>query len=108
MIVALLGRGQQLHDVVQQHQGAHISHGAAAQHGEHAQLTDALTEALSHLGVGEVLAVEEALHEFLAGLRHGFLQRIVELVDDATLSSGSSISTRFRPASHRRAYSGCP
>ena len=85
MIVALLGRGQQLHDVVQQHQGAHISHGAAAQHGEHAQLTDALTEALSHFSVGEVLAVEEALHEFLAGLRHGFLQRIIELVDDGHL-----------------------
>jgi len=88
VVVALLGRGQQFHDVVQQHQRAHACHGAATQHREDAQLTDALAQALGHLGVGEVLAVEEALHEFLAGLGHGFLQCVVELGDDGFLVRG--------------------
>ena len=36
VVVALLRRGQQLHDVVQQHQRTHACHGAAAQHRENA------------------------------------------------------------------------
>ena len=85
MVVALLRRGQQLHDVVQQHQRTHACHGAAAQHRENAQLPDALTQPLRHFRIGKVLAVEEALHELLAGLCHGFLQCVVELGDDGFL-----------------------
>ena len=88
VIVALGGVGQQLHDVVHQHQAAHAVDGGAAHHGEQAQLPDALAQALDHLGVGEVLAAEELVHELLAGLRHGLLERVVELGDHVCLVGG--------------------
>ena len=88
VVVALHGGGQQLHDVVHQHQGAHAVDGGAAQHGEHGQLPHALAQALDHLGIGEVLAVEELVHKFLAGLGHRLLQRVVELVNHAGLALG--------------------
>ena len=88
VVVALHGIGQQVHDVVHQHQGAHAVDGGAAQHGEQAQLPDALAQALDHFGVGEVLAAEELVHELLAGLGHGFLQGVVELSDDVLLVGG--------------------
>ena len=88
VIVALHGVGQQVHDVVQQHQGAHAVDGGAAQHGEQAQFPHALAQAVDHLGVGEILAAEELVHEFLAGLGHGLLQGVVELLDDGVLALG--------------------
>ena len=88
VIVALHGVGQQIHDVVHEHEGAHAVDGGAAQHGEQAQLPDALAQALDHLGVGEVLAAEELIHELLAGLGHGLLEGVVELGDDVHLVLG--------------------
>ena len=88
VIVALHGVGQQVHDVVQQHQAAHAVDSGAAQHGEQAQLPHALAQALNHLGVGEVLAAEELVHELLAGFGHGLLQGVVELLDDGVLALG--------------------
>ena len=88
VVVALHGVGQQVHDVVQQHQRAHAVDGGAAQHREQGELPHALPQALDHLGVGEVLAAEELVHEFLAGLGHGLLQGVVELLDDGVLALG--------------------
>ena len=88
VVVALHGIGQQVHDVVHQHQGAQAVDGGAAEDGEEAQLPDALAQALDHLGVGEVLAAEEFFHQLLAGLGHGFLEGVVELGDDAFFVGG--------------------
>ena len=88
MVVALHGIGQQVHDVVHQHQGAQAVDGGAAEDGEEAQLPDALAQALDHLGVGEVLAGEELVHELLRGLGHGLLQSVVELGDDLLFPLG--------------------
>ena len=88
MVVALHGVGQQIHHVVHQHQAAHAVDSRAAQHGEQTQLPHALAQALDHLGIGEVLAAEELVHELLAGLGHGLLQGVVELGDDGHLVLG--------------------
>ena len=88
MIVALHGVGQQIHDIVHQHERAHAVDSGAAQHREQAQLPDALAQALDHLGVGEVLAAEELVHELLAGLGHGLLEGVVELLNDLALALG--------------------
>ena len=85
MIVALHGIGQQIHDVVHQHQRAHAGDGRAAQHREQAQLPYALAQALDHLGVSKVLTGEELVHKGLGRLRHGLFQGVVELSDDGRL-----------------------
>ena len=74
--------------MVHQHQRAHGVHGGAAEHGEQGQLPHALAQSLNHLGVGEVLAAEELVHELLAGFGHGLLQGVVELLDDGVLALG--------------------
>ena len=82
VVVALHGVGQQVHDVVHQHQRAHAADGGAAQHGEQAQLPHALAQALDHLGVGKVLTGEELVHKGLGRLGHGLFEGVVELGDD--------------------------
>ena len=88
VVVALHGVGQQVHDIVHQHQAAHAVDSGAAQHGEQAQLPHALAQALDHLGVGEVFTAKELIHELLAGLSHRLLQGVVELGDDVLLVGG--------------------
>ena len=85
---ALQRIGQQFHDDVQQHAGAEARKGGAAYHREQGQVLYALTQALDHLGIGEILAGEIFLHPLLAGLGHGFLERVVQLVQHALLVLG--------------------
>ena len=86
--IALGGVGEQVHNVVHEHQGAHGVDGGAAQHREQGQLPHALAQALDHLDVGEVLAGEELVHKLLAGLGHRLLQSVVELGDHLVLPLG--------------------
>ena len=79
VVIALHGIGQQIHNVIHQHQGTQAVDSGAAQHREQAQFPHALAQALNHLGVGKVLAAEELVHKFLAGFGHGFLQGVVKL-----------------------------
>ena len=80
--------GEHLHDGVQQHPGAQAAYGGAADHREEGKVLHALAQALEHLGVGEILAGEILVHEFLAGLGDGFLQSVVKLVQDGLLVFG--------------------
>ena len=84
----LQGVGDQVHDGVQQHQGAQALHGRAAEHREQGELPHTLAQALDHLGIGKVLAGEIFIHELLAGLGHALLQRVVELVQHRNLILG--------------------
>ena len=90
VVVALHGVGQQVHDIVHQHQGAHAVNSRTAQNREQGQVAHALTQAGDHLGIGKVLAGEELVHELLAGLGHRLLQGVVELRDDRILAFGHS------------------
>ena len=73
-------RGQEVDDVVQQHLGPQAGEGGAADHREQGEVLHAGVEALDHLGIGKLLAIEEPLHELLAGLRHGLHQGVVQLL----------------------------
>jgi len=84
--IALRGIGQQVHNVVHQHQRAHGVDRRAAEHGEQGQIPYALAQALDHLHIGEVLTGEELVHELLAGLGHRLLQGVVELGNDLVLA----------------------
>ena len=85
---ALQGVGQQIHDKVQQHQGAQAGVGGAAHHGDQGAVPHAGAQALHDLGIGEGLAGEELLHKFLAGLGHGLHELVVQLVYHAHLVLG--------------------
>ena len=89
MVVALHGVGQQVDDVVHEHQAAKAGQTGTAQHGEQAQILHALMQAGDHFPVSKVAALEEAIHQSLVGLGNGFLQRVVELLDDGHLISGN-------------------
>ena len=88
VVVALHGVGQQVHDIVHEHQRAHAVDGRAKEDGEHGQLPHALAQALDHLGVGEGLAAEVLVHHLLGGFGHGLLQGLVELGDHVHLVGG--------------------
>ena len=81
-------RGQEVDDVVQQHLGPQAGEGGAADHREQGEVLHAGVEALDHLGIGKLLAIEEPLHELLAGLRHGLHQGVVQLVENVLLVVG--------------------
>ena len=85
VIVALLGVGQQADDVVHQHEASETSNTGAAEHREQAQFRNALVQAVDHFGIGEVVTLEEPVHQLLVGFGDGFLQSIVELLDDGGL-----------------------
>ena len=85
VIVAFHGIGQQVHNVVHQHERTHARHSGTAQHREQTQLPHALTQALDHFRIGEILTAEELVHKGFAGLRHRFLQRVIELGNDRFL-----------------------
>ena len=89
MIVALHGVGQQVDDVIHEHQAAQAGQAGAAQHGEQAQILHALMQAGDHFPVSKVVALKEAIHQSLVGLGNGFLQRVVELFDDGRLIVGN-------------------
>ena len=72
--------------MVHQHQGTQQVDGGAAHHREQGQLPHALAQALDHFHIGKIFAGEEFVHELLAGLGHGLLQRVVELGDDVLLA----------------------
>ena len=88
VVVALHGVGQQVGNIVHQHQGADAVDSGAEEDGEHGQLPHALAQALDHLGIGEVLAAEVLVHHFLGGLSHGLLQSLVELGNHGGLVLG--------------------
>ena len=88
VVVALHGVGQQVHDVVHQHEGAHAVDGGAEEDGEHGQLPHALAQAADHLRVGEGLAAEILVHHLLGGLGDGLFQGLVELGDHIGLLGG--------------------
>ena len=85
---ALQGVGQQVHDEVQQHQGAQAGIGGAAHHGDQGAVPHAGAQALHDFGVGKALAGEELLHQLFAGLGHGFHELVVQLVHHALLVGG--------------------
>ena len=85
---ALEGVGQQVHNEVQQHQGAQPVQGGAAHHGHHGAVLHARPQALHDLGVGEGLAAEELVHELLAGFGHGLHELVIDLVDHVHLVGG--------------------
>ena len=85
MIVAFHGVGQQLNDVIHQHQAAQAGNAGAAQHGEQAQVGHAAVQAGHHFAVGKVVAFKEAIHQRLIGFGNGFLQGIVEFLNNGNL-----------------------
>ena len=86
MIVALDGVGQQVDDVIHEHQAAQAVHSRTAQNREQAQILHALVHTLDHFCIGEGLFVEELVHQLFVGLSHSFLQRVVEFLDDIFLA----------------------
>ena len=95
---ALEGVGQQVHDEVQQHQGAQPVQGGAAHHGHHGAVLHARPQALHDLGVGEGLAAEELVHELLAGFGHGLHELVIDLVDHVHLEEEFITSQGAVPA----------
>ena len=80
--------GEQVDDQVQQHHGAQAGVGRAAQHGDDGAVLDAGLQALHHLGVGEGLAGEVFVHEFLAGLSDRLHEFFVNFLNDGDLVLG--------------------
>ena len=88
MVVALGGVGQQIDDVIHQHQASQAGNAGAAEHREQAQLLHASVQAVQHLAIGELVALEEPIHQGFVSLGHGLLQGVVELLDDRQLVLG--------------------
>ena len=63
-------RGEILHDRVQQAVGAEVARGDTAHHREDVPVIGALLEGVDDLGVGDVLALQIALHQRLGHLGH--------------------------------------
>ena len=84
----VLRLGKKLDDGIHQDTGAHALKGGAAHDGEEGEILHALAQALDHLGIGEILAGEELLHELLARLGDGLLERVVELIKHGKLVLG--------------------
>ncbi len=89
MVVALGGVGQQVDDVIHQHQAAKTGDAGAAEHGEQTQFLHALVQAVQHFPIGEVVTFKEPVHEGLVGLGNGFLQSVVELFNYSELVVGN-------------------
>ncbi|MBQ2425251.1 MAG: hypothetical protein II263_01960, partial [Lachnospiraceae bacterium] len=55
-----------------------------------AQFLNAGVQAVQHFTVGEVVTLEETVHQSLVGLSNSFLQSVVELLNDGQLVIGNS------------------
>ena len=89
VVIALCGVGQHIQDVIHEHEASQAGDGGAAQHGEQAQVGNALVQTVDHFLIGEIVALEEAVHQGLVGLGHGFLQCVIELLNNSQLILGN-------------------
>ena len=89
MIVALGRVGQQVDDVIHEHQAAQAGDTGAAEHGEQAQLLHTLVQAVQHFPVGELVTLEEAIHQGFVGFGNGFLQGVIEFLNNGQFVLGN-------------------
>ena len=88
VVVALHGVGEQVYNVVHEHEAAQAVDTGAAKHREQAQLPHALVQARNHLTVSKAVALKEPVHQGLIGLGNGLFQGIVEFFNNGNLVFG--------------------